>query len=364
MPYQVQDNEGNLLDAHLELESTGIDFFARGGSKKSGTQLNSEYGSGLRLVLARLHSAEIQLSGVWVNSARVQSLPIKERLVLSGEEFKNNPETAFTHIADRMRSVGQQKKSKGGNSTKKIRIQFENPVLKDKAQQALSLVRTNKDLGSQYRLPAEELRKVQPDHLYLALNEIRSGNLKNYGDSIGFDVFINEEETYPPKAIFGIAASLALGFDVKPKNFSGGLGSVCFSVLEDAGYKIVPKENKKQFEVFNLNDDEKNWAEGSTRLVTHLKKERASGLAKAKKSQFVKLNGHLFCEKCGLIPEEEYGGIHGNACIEVHHKTVSVSEMNEQHFTKLEDLECLCANCHRVEHTLLKVKQSISELSS
>ena len=54
MRYQVQDDDGKLLDAHFELDNFGFDYRARGGSKKSGTQINSDYGQGLRLILSRM----------------------------------------------------------------------------------------------------------------------------------------------------------------------------------------------------------------------------------------------------------------------------------------------------------------------
>jgi 5-methylcytosine-specific restriction protein A len=34
---------------------------------------------------------------------------------------------------------------------------------------------------------------------------------------------------------------------------------------------------------------------------------------------------------------------------------VHVEQMAEVHQTKLDDLQCLCANCHRIEHRLLKL---------
>ena len=57
-----------------------------------------------------------------------------------------------------------------------------------------------------------------------------------------------------------------------------------------------------------------------------------------------------------MDPVEVYGGPHGVACIEVHHHSVQVENMAETHRTKLEDLKCLCANCHRVVHRLLKLE--------
>jgi len=100
-----------------------------------------------------------------------------------------------------------------------------------------------------------------------------------------------------------------------------------------------------------LNDQ---WTEGKPRLVTHVRKERGAGLAKAKKAEFRRLHGKLICERCGTDPVVEYQSEHGEACIEVHHNTVQVQDMDEGHMTTLEDRQCLCANCHRFVHRLLK----------
>ena len=86
--------------------------------------------------------------------------------------------------------------------------------------------------------------------------------------------------------------------------------------------------------------------------MTHLRRERRSGLSNAKKRAFIAKHGRLHCERCGVDPAQEYGA-HGEACIEVHH-TVPVSDMVEGHQTKLDDLMCLCANCHRVIHSEMR----------
>ena len=60
-------------------------------------------------------------------------------------------------------------------------------------------------------------------------------------------------------------------------------------------------------------------------------------------------HGKLYCEKCKFVPAEKYGDEIGEACIEVHHKKL-IMQMLPGETTTLEDLECLCANCHRVVH--------------
>ena len=93
--------------------------------------------------------------------------------------------------------------------------------------------------------------------------------------------------------------------------------------------------------------------EGSLKLRIHLRKERAWGLAKKKKLAFKGQHGRLFCERCGLEPVKVYGEKIGEAVIEVHHSQVSVGQMGEGQKTKLGDLQCLCANCHRLTHAEL-----------
>jgi len=45
-----------------------------------------------------------------------------------------------------------------------------------------------------------------------------------------------------PKAVFGLAASEALGFPVRPENFSGGDDTLSFRLLREHGYRIVGKD--------------------------------------------------------------------------------------------------------------------------
>jgi 5-methylcytosine-specific restriction endonuclease McrA len=131
---QIHDHEGKALDASFELTSSHIDFHSRGGSKKSGTQRNSDYGPGLRLLLTRLYLADLDIKGIWVDSTTVQTLPINTRQVLTNDELKQDPVTAFTLVSNRMVTVGQSKNTRGGNSTKKIKIEFNDLISRESLQ--------------------------------------------------------------------------------------------------------------------------------------------------------------------------------------------------------------------------------------
>ncbi|MFD3301938.1 HNH endonuclease [Aquipseudomonas alcaligenes] len=207
------------------------------------------------------------------------------------------------------------------------------------------------------RLPAEQLRKVSSRHIWQAVQDIIGGlEVPGFGPSTDYDLVTEEGDRLPPKAVFGLAATQALGFQVQPKHFTAGIGSTSFELLASAGYLIVPKGEPAPAPDLQISYEDRVWSEGQQKLVTHLRKERGTGLSKAKKDQFRADHGRLFCERCKLDPVTEYGDA-GEACIEVHHSKVQVTDMDEEHQTRLEDLECLCANCHRVEHRLLKQKQ-------
>ncbi len=207
------------------------------------------------------------------------------------------------------------------------------------------------------RLSAEAFQSVTAEHLWYAIEKLREpGFAHRYGPSTDFDLVADDGTRFPPKAIFGLAATEALGFEVLPKHFAGGRGTTCFRMLENAGFMIVSKDEQTQSIEIPVSPDDRLWTEGKPRLVAHLRKERASGLAQAKKHWFARKHGKLFCERCGLDPVMAYNGSHGDACIEVHHHAVHVEDMLEGHKTKLEDLQCLCANCHRVAHRLLKLE--------
>jgi hypothetical protein len=92
------------------------------------------------------------------------------------------------------------------------------------------------------RLPAEDLDLVTAENVWSALEKFRDPGLEHpFGPSTDFDLVTDDGERFPPKAVFGLAASEALGFMVQPKHFSSGTGSPCFRVLQRAGFTIVPK---------------------------------------------------------------------------------------------------------------------------
>ncbi|WP_139346983.1 hypothetical protein [Pseudomonas oryzihabitans] len=191
------------------------------------------------------------------------------------------------------------------------------------------------------RLPSEQLRKVTPDFIWPAVQQLLQGTVvEGFSESTDYDL-LADGVRLAPKQVFALAGTTALGFQLKPSHFTAWKGSLCFALLEAAGYQIVPKgESPKPLDL-PLEPEDREWVEGEVKLVAHLKRERSTGLAHAKREAFRKQHGRLFCETCGLDPVKEWGVI-GEACIEVHHDSVHVAEMLPGHKTSLDHLKCLC----------------------
>lgn len=92
-------------------------------------------------------------------------------------------------------------------------------------------------------IPTAELKKVSKANILSAIERYRSGYEHSFGDSVEYDLLLDDGTRLPPKAIFGIAASEALGYQVTPQNFSSGVGSICFRILSQHGFNIVTKQS-------------------------------------------------------------------------------------------------------------------------
>lgn len=362
MAYQLKAEDGTLLDAHFDLEGDSIVFHSRGGGRGSGA-LNPDYTAALRLLLERLQLAGEPVQRVWVDSGPAQKLPIEDRAILAPHEANEPAANLVKLLARRMQLVDKAPESKGGNATKRIRLELTAGTGVTRLLHLLQAAYARKDLRSQERLPAVDLLMVTGEDLWRAVQRLEAG-LKDhgFGESTDFDVLLANGLRLPPKAVFGLAASEALGIKVEPRHFSAGKGTLCFRVLTEAGYQIVSKASMEGAPQLAPEEADREWIEGTPRLRKHLRRERAAGLREAKKAEFRRLHGgKLFCERCREDLVSKYGSDDADACIEVHHSKTMVSEMQDSHATKLEDLQCLCANCHRLEHRRLKRQADTSK---
>lgn len=88
--------------------------------------------------------------------------------------------------------------------------------------------------------------------------------------------------------------------------------------------------------------------EGAEKFVLHRAAERDPAIRMLKLKAFLKEHGKLFCEICGFNFEETYGQI-GKGLIEVHH-LLPISQMEPNHKTTIDELMCICSNCHFAVH--------------
>lgn len=126
-------------------------------------------------------------------------------------------------------------------------------------------------------------------------------------------------------------------------------------VLKDNGLKKAPQGplriKKQLLDFLNLvtaNQVELGYREGKSVLREHFTRERNRKLIEDAKESFLQKEGRLYCEACEFDFEKTYGEV-GENFIEAHH-TIPVSEMSEDHVSKVSDLVLLCSNCHRMVH--------------
>ncbi|SFT90336.1 hypothetical protein [Paraburkholderia aspalathi] len=79
-------------------------------------------------------------------------------------------------------------------------------------------------LGNGERLPAETLNRATPEFIWKAVQQFQSGNVHHpFSPSTDYDLILDDGLRLPPKAVFGVALSMALdGEAIEPKHFSGG----------------------------------------------------------------------------------------------------------------------------------------------
>lgn len=358
MRYRVASDNGKILDAHFEVDGTDLVFHSRGGAKGKDAR-NTDYGVALRLLLKRLRGRTLKLVSIWVDSSAVQALPLAQREVLAADEGRPSVSKLFTTLSSRIAAVGQKPGSSavGGNQTKRLRLRLSAAPTENQITEILGGRRSDAKTRHLDRLPAEALNKVTPDFIWAAVQQLsKAPGVTAFSTSTDFDLLCDDGLRLPPKAVFGLAATRALGFKVLPRHFLGGLGTPCFRLLREAGYEIVAKGTPSGLTQAPPADDDEEWDEGAKKLFQHYRRERGRGLSKAKKAAFLKTHGKLYCERCKFMPTKQYALLVADASIEVHHRAVAISKMAAGHKTRLKDLECLCANCHRVTHRELRNK--------
>ena len=166
------------------------------------------------------------------------------------------------------------------------------------------------------RLNARDCARVTRPYILQAIERLEEGIEHGFGEAREYEVVGPSGYRAAPTAVFGLAASEALGIEVKPAHFNAGQGTAVFRAIRAAGLVIEPIAQS----VVALSDEDATWVEGIARRASHIRLERDPRAVQQKKERYKALHGRLECERCGFVPAEMYGDADGEACIEVHHK--------------------------------------------
>ncbi|AQS92427.1 hypothetical protein A0U94_14765 (plasmid) [Gluconobacter albidus] len=293
MTYYLRDTGGQRIRAFIDLENGAVRLHSRGGATGGRAERNPGYTDAFDAIFDRLCPQDAVIRRVVLDSqkARKGSTPV---VLAESSDFRRLPlGQVKAQIRKRMREHGRAPDAvpNQGNSTKAILVK----VSLSKSE----LIR---------RLLADEVHEADSKVTVVPETYVLGSPAKY--DSKGSDKHSTGSEN-----------------NARDRKADGSYDD----------YDDVPPP-----------EEDREWAEGHPRRVAHLKRERASGLADQKRRAFVEDHQHLACECCGLIPSMTLG-VHGDAVIEVHHK-LPIAQMSAGHQTRLEDLQCLCANCHRIIH--------------
>lgn len=85
---------------------------------------------------------------------------------------------------------------------------------------------------------------INKEHLIKAIAKIDVEGIPKDADSQYYNVVYNGKN-YPPKVIVSYANIFANGEEINRNSFSGGIGTPCFKLLEENGFKILQKDMKQ-----------------------------------------------------------------------------------------------------------------------
>lgn len=346
------------MDAHLDIEGSEFVFHSRGGTRDKGTATNLDYGPAMRLLFGRLVDNGLSISGAWLETSRTVHLPRAERQMFGPDDVGTYPADWFTLITSRAQLFGRRQGAKpGGSRVKKVRIAVWGLAEGTDLVDVLGVRKLEGRRSAGHRSPLD-LDAIPADQVWMAVQQIATSSGATPPSKRAFDLVTEDGRRLDPASVLDLAARQTLGGELGEDALGELSESEIARRLAAFGHMLVPQGEAVSTDALPVTADDREWCEGEPKRVNHLRRERAPGLAKAKKSAFLRKHGRLFCERCELDPIEWFGSELGQACIEVHHRRTFVSRMADGHVTVLEDLQCLCANCHRIVHAEMRVAAS------
>jgi 5-methylcytosine-specific restriction protein B len=85
------------------------------------------------------------------------------------------------------------------------------------------------------------MEEIKKEHILAAIKEIEANPLLRKGRASSTYDLIYEGNDYPPKLVISIANRYATGQELDPNNFTGGIDTPAFQLLEKEGFEIVKK---------------------------------------------------------------------------------------------------------------------------
>lgn len=366
---KIRDDLGRTLDARVELQGKDLILHSRSGAGSAAR--NPDYRGALMLILARL-AAHGRKPDVFLDSRNVQQVPLEQRLIARAAELSGGEVDQFNLL---VRLMNKDRPSHGAWSRILLRVPGELGQIGTIVSASGSAIAS----GSRpERLPNEEQRQVTPEAVHAAVASLLGGDdAPNFAESRDYDLITEGGDRLAPKKVFGRALEIAgVVEEAGPYHFSAGWSQPCFEILQAAGYDIIRKvdaekeadrrrtrstrptaEVDQEVATVGIDPEERSWIEGDKRMATHLRLERkrSTKAAAAKRAQVrAANNGLLACDYCSTDWYDIYGHAIAEAIFDVHH-TIPLKDMDDGHETKVEDLLCLCANCHRAEHRRLSL---------
>lgn len=114
---------GEIINSKVEVQTGSIILHSRGGAFGKPNLRNPDYSDALHVILERLKSHALKISGVWLDSQSTDHIPADKKLLLRPDESDASVETLVYEIGKRGASFGRPAGAKGrGNTTKRIRI--------------------------------------------------------------------------------------------------------------------------------------------------------------------------------------------------------------------------------------------------
>lgn len=287
MIYRIGNTgDGRLFDARIELDGSAVILHSCGGATGGRPPRNQGYEQALTTIIRRLraHDAQIgpTIDRVLLDSAPARKRTVDERVLITAEETAGlSNEKLIALIRKRAKAWHQRPGTKGGNSTKQLRIEIRarsRQSILSTLQLRTWLPQSEGESGSPTaleRLPYEMQRRVTPVQIDKAVASLLAGDdARNFSDSRDYDVVCPDGTRLPPKKVFGLALEAALGIEIFPGHFSGGWSQPSFELIEAAGYRISrksarfvsPAEVDSEFDRVPVAAEDRTYIEGDKRM--------------------------------------------------------------------------------------------------